>query len=115
LRFGWLTVSDIRLWLSAVDCTLFNYLEILTSGAATLARSWGTPVLIPVRLDTVDLDEPSPLVFRFSEFGTDFAEKLEIASRTKHGFVDASPWREKTSWSCIAKKTVEAYAFALGQ
>ena len=61
---GW-PRRDLREWLSAADAVLFNYRAIFTSGAACLARSYGVPMLMPRRLQTVELDEPSPLVFRF--------------------------------------------------
>ena len=60
----WLDDATLRVWLSASDCSIFNYRDIFTSGAAALARSYGLPLLIPRRLASADLDEPHPHVFR---------------------------------------------------
>jgi glycosyltransferase involved in cell wall biosynthesis len=109
LRFGWVPDEQLKLWLSAADCVLFNYRAIFTSGAACLARSFGVPLLIPERLRTVDLDEPSPLVFRFEGFEGDFSEKLADATRVSPDYFAASPYREKCAWSRVARSTVEVY------
>ena len=69
----WLDDAALQLWLSACDCSIFNYRDIFTSGAAALARSYGVPLLIPRRLDAADLDEPHPHVFRFDTLDTDSA------------------------------------------
>ncbi len=108
-RLGWLSDDDLGIWLSAADAVIFNYRTIFTSGAASLARSWGVPVLLPARLDTVFLDEPSPRVFRFEGFGSDFAEKLTAALSIERSFAAAADWRGKTSWDLIAGLTVRAY------
>ena len=67
IRFelAWQPDEALERWLAAADCVLFHYRAIFTSGAACLARSLGIPILIPRRLDTVDLAEPHRLVFRF--------------------------------------------------
>jgi hypothetical protein len=77
-----LDLETLRLWLSASDCAIFNYREIFTSGAATLARSYGIPLLIPRRLAVPDLDEPHPRVLRFEALDTDFTAQLERALAT---------------------------------
>jgi glycosyltransferase involved in cell wall biosynthesis len=114
LRFGWLSDADLATWLSAADCVLFNYRTIFTSGAACLARSRGVPIVIPARLETVDLDEPCPTVFRFDHPGGDLAEKLAAALSTRSDYDAAAGWREKTSWPAVARLTAAAYRDALG-
>lgn len=94
---------------SGADCVLFNYKAIFTSGAACLSRSFGVPLLIPKRLRTVDLDEPSPLVFRFEDLGTDFTRMLREAARTLPDYAGAGAYREKCSWSRVARRTAEIY------
>ena len=64
--------------LRAADCVIINYRELLTSGAASLARSFGVPLLIPARLNTVNLGEPVPRVFLFQS-PAEFAELLPKA------------------------------------
>jgi glycosyltransferase involved in cell wall biosynthesis len=114
-RAGWLTDADLREWLSATDAVLFNYRAIFTSGAACLARSCGVPILIPSRLATVELDEPSPFVLRFSDLETDLPRKLEQALQTKPDYDAAAPWREATAWPRIAAATAEVYREALAK
>ena len=36
--------DELHLWLSACNCTLYNYSRILTSGSACMARSLGIPM-----------------------------------------------------------------------
>ena len=114
-RFGWLADDELKLWLSAADVTVFNYRQIFTSGAANLARSWGLPIVLPSRLDTVELDEPSPFVHRFQSFETDFAACLHHALEVPSSFSSAKTWRESRSWDAVARLTADGYRMALGR
>jgi glycosyltransferase involved in cell wall biosynthesis len=114
LRLQWLTDPELALFLSAADCSLFNYGTIFTSGAAALARSWGLPILLPTRLDTVDLAEPDRRVMRFEALDARFAQKLEAALSVTPDYNSAGCWREKTSWPRIADATVTGYREVLG-
>lgn len=114
-RFGWLEDAQLKLWLCAADAAIFNYRTIFTSGAATLARSWGLPILLPKRLDTVVLDEPTPFVHRFDSPGTDFSAKLEAAFDTTPNFSAAELWRAATSWDAVARLTADGYRMALAK
>lgn len=105
----WLSDEDLHEWLSAVDCSIFNYKEIFTSGAAALARSFGVPLLIPSRLTAADLAEPHSHVFRFENLETDFADRLREALATPVDYEAAGAWREATSWSEVAAKTAAVY------
>jgi len=105
----WLDDADLRIWLSASDCSIFNYREIFTSGAAALARSYGLPLLIPRRLTTVDLDESHPHVFRFDALRTDFSAQLERALATPFDYAIAREWRQKTCWQRVAESTALVY------
>jgi hypothetical protein len=95
LRLEWLPDEQLRLWLSAANAAIFNYRTIFTSGAASLARSWGVPILIPRRLHTVDLAEPNARVHRFESFATDFgaalASALAIPARPRPGRISRAP------------------------
>jgi glycosyltransferase involved in cell wall biosynthesis len=113
-RLQWLSVELLRLWLSAANVTIFNYRNVFTSGAANLARSFGIPILIPRRLDTVILDEPTPYVRRFASFSTDFGEELAEALAVQSDFAAASSWRESCGWDEIARLTVDGYRYAIG-
>jgi len=111
IRFdlSWQTDEALERWLAAADCVLFHYRAIFTSGAACLARSLGIPILIPHRLDTVDLAEPHPLVIRFDDLETDFPAALEAALAVRPDPAAAADWRQMTAWSRIAEETARVY------
>ncbi len=105
----WMSDEELRVWLSAVDCTIFNYRDIFTSGAAALARSMGVPILIPTRLRAADLHEPHHLVHRFDSLDIDFKVHLEAALCQTSSYEEAEQWRLNTSWYEVAKATKQAY------
>jgi glycosyltransferase involved in cell wall biosynthesis len=110
LRIGeWLKPADLRLWLSASDATVFNYRDILTSGAGCLARSFGLPILFPARLDAVDIGEPHASVFRFQSLIEDFPTLLGRAVARGLRYAEAAEWREQTKWSAVAAATAKVY------
>ena len=109
LKLAWLTDEQLGVWLSAADAVILNYREIFTSGAATLARSRGVPIVLPRRLTTVDLAEPSPFVHRFESFETDFAAALAAALGTPSDYNSAASWREATAWPRLARATLGIY------
>ncbi|MEO6753387.1 MAG: hypothetical protein ABIP85_16545, partial [Chthoniobacteraceae bacterium] len=112
-HFNWLDDTQLKLWLCAADIAIFNYPQIFTSGAANLARSWGLPMLLPKRLDTVELDEPSPFVHRFERLDSDFAATLDAAFRVSSDFAAAAPWRAGCTWDTVARLTADGYRMAL--
>lgn len=109
LDLAWQSDEALKRWLAAADCVLFHYQAIFTSGAACLARSLGIPILIPGRLDTVDLAEPHRLVFRFDTLEGDFRPALETALAAGPDYAAAAAWREATAWSRIAEQTAVVY------
>jgi hypothetical protein len=112
-RFEFLSDDALGLWLSAADLAIFNYREIFTSGAASLARSYGIPLLLPRRLDTVDLDEPTPYVRRFTDLATDFRSELNAALSNPPDFAAAASWRHASNWDRIAELTMDGYRCAI--
>ena len=112
-EFRWLSNERLRLWLSTADAVLFNYRQVFTSGAAGLTRSWGLPMLLPSRLDTLELDEPTPFVRRFSSFEKDFAHQLDAALAVRPDYHAARSWRERCSWDRVAALTAAGYRSAL--
>ncbi len=115
VRFEWLDDRLLRDYLCAADCAIFNYRKIFTSGAANLARSWGLPMLLPRRLDTVVFDEPCPLVHRFEAIENDFATCLSAALSNKADFEAAAGWRTATDWNRVAKLTLDGYRRAMAR
>lgn len=105
----WLDDAALRIWLSAVDCTIFNYRDIFTSGAAALARSYGLPIVLPKHATTVDLAEPYPGVVRFESVDADLRAALEQALAMRPDYALARQWREQTSWPHVAEATARVY------
>jgi glycosyltransferase involved in cell wall biosynthesis len=110
-RLGWLEDGDLRRWLSAADAVIFNYRAIFTSGAACMARSFGLPLLLPARIETVDLGEPDPRVFRFQN--DTFIETLHHALSVAPDYSAAAGWRKQTAWETVAAQTAHVYERAL--
>lgn len=113
LRFAFQTDEQVRLWFSAADCVIINYETIFTSGVASLARSYGLPVLLPSRSGTVDLQEPHPSVFRFDSVEGNFGEKLQSALLFKPSYAAAEGWRKSIAWDRIATDTRRIYDKAM--
>jgi glycosyltransferase involved in cell wall biosynthesis len=109
LRLARLDDAELAQWLSAADCVLFNYRDVFTSGAAALARSWGVPILLPARLTTVALDEPSPYVLRFQNLGEELPGLLMRALATPSDYSAGAGWRQATAWHHIAEQTISVY------
>ena len=109
LRLDFVTNEELRQWLASSDCCLFNYEKILTSGSVHPPRSLGIPILLPDRLDTLELDEPSPRVIRFRTFAPNFHNQLLQCLDIGCDYDSAADWRESHAWSRIAEQTVELY------
>jgi glycosyltransferase involved in cell wall biosynthesis len=115
LHLGWLSEAALRAWLSAADCALFNYRSIFNSGSAPTARAFGVPVLLPARLETVELGEPHPRVIRFRGFEEDFGARLREALALGRDDKSGREWREATSWESVAEITAGAYRRAVAE
>ena len=108
-------LSDVELSLriAAADVVLFNYRRIFTSGSACLARSLGKKILLPARLQTIDLMEPSSTVFRFET--AEFDTALDRALAAPEDSAGTTAWRSATSWHSVALKTADIYRRILGE
>ena len=80
------------------DCMLFNYRQILTSGSASLARSWGIPMALPARLTTVDLMEPCANVVRFADTPEAMLAAVRQAAAAGPMPAAAAHFRAATAW-----------------
>ncbi len=109
VRFAWLDDQALANWLSAADVVVFNYRAILVSGAATLARSLGKAIVLPERLETIDLEEPHPLVFRFDDLRGNFLAQIESALAGGSRPDLAAEWRAHHAWDNVARLTREVY------
>ncbi len=107
----WLPADDLARWLSACNVVIFNYQRILVSGAALMARQVGIPILLPERLQTIELGEPVSSVFRFAAMDEEFLPVLEQALGASREPDDA--WLASHSWKNVAAKTIAVYETAL--
>lgn len=96
-------------WMTAADSMLFNYRSILTSGSACLARSWGVPIALPARLNTVDLMEPCANVVRFGDAPGSLLAAVRQAAAVGHLPEEAARYRAATAWDEIARQTANMY------
>jgi len=110
---GFLSDEDLVAHLAASDVAVFNYRKIFASGAATLARSAGLPILLTDRADTVELGEPTPAVIRFANDAESLADDLEQAFQQGWCHDEAAEWRKATSWHRVAGLTATTYQQAL--
>lgn len=101
--------AELARWLTAADCMLFNYHEILTSGSACLARSWGVPIALPARLGTVDLMEPCANVVRFDDTPEAMLAAVRRAVAAGPLPEAAAHYRAATAWEEIARQTAGVY------
>lgn len=112
-RFEHVPDEQLSLWLGACNCVLFNYRQIFTSGAASLARSCGVPILLPGRLRTLDLGEPDARVARFGNI-EELQAAVPAAIKLGTDHASAAAFRASCSWNVIAAKTHQLYTSLLG-
>lgn len=99
--------KDLLKWIKAADACLFHYKEIFTSGSAILARGIGTPILFPERCNTVDLQEPSSHVIRYSQLNDSFF--MQLNDLPDGPPEDLDTFIENHCWNKIAKDTLSVY------
>lgn len=108
LRFERPSDEQLAAMLTCATVIIINHREALTSGAACLARSLGAKILLPARLDTVDLMEPHPSVFRFISVEADFDRALSKSINAPQSTTDTT-WLADTSWVHVAGLHIDAY------
>ena len=113
LELKWMPDVDLAVRMAAADAVLFNYQREFTSGAGCLARSLGRKIVLPAHIDTVDLMEPAPTVFRFHTVETDLPEVLARAVAAPEDPAGTAAWRADTSWQTVARQTAAIYRQAL--
>lgn len=102
--------TELACWLDACDATLFNYRAILTSGGACLARSRGCPILLPKRLDTIDLGAESDGILFFDEISDSSFDSALMSIPPRQTIMDqAAKYRSECSWERVAELTRKVY------
>jgi glycosyltransferase involved in cell wall biosynthesis len=108
--------ADVQLYLNAADLVVLPFRDILNSGSALLALSFGRPVLVPALGAMIDLrDAVGDAWVRTYEgpLGSEtLREGLRWARQTPRS---EAPPLEGLDWPSIARRTVEVYETVLGR
>lgn len=103
--------DEVQLYLNAADVVVLPYEDILTSGSAVLAMSFGRPVVAPsIRCLPELLSFQLELLYDSSE-PTALRSTLEDATKTNLNQLGTKAAMEsnKYDWKCIAEKTASVY------
>lgn len=68
-------------YMNAADCVVFNYNQILTSGGAELAKSYGRPIIAPNVGCLSELDEENATLFNSQEKLMQLLSEFEIQQK----------------------------------
>ena len=111
LFFEFIPDDEVQVYMNASDVVVLPYRNILTSGAALLAMSFGKPVIAPAIGAIQDiLDEKGSFIFDPSESdglvkSMQSALSIDLIKMGKHNFRLA----QKLHWSDIGKQTYHVY------
>lgn len=103
--------DDIQLYMNAADIVVLPYKDVLTSGAAILAMSFGKPIIAPsIGCITDTLDNKGSFLYTGDNLSEAMRSVLRIDRETlldmgKHNLKLV----EKFGWSIVAKKTYDTY------
>lgn len=105
--------EDFQLYLNAADVVVLPFLNILTSGSAITAMSFGRPVIVPRAGCLPELVDDS-MAFLYDPQQSDELKAAMVDAQT-HDLVAAgrAAYRRATSlsWDSIARLTLEAYRY----
>lgn len=110
-RLQFIPDDEVQLYLNAADVVVLPYEDILTSGSAVLAISFGRPVIAPsIKCLPELLSFQLELLYRTSE-PTALRSTLEDATKTDLNQLGTKAAIEsnKYDWKCIAEKTASVY------
>jgi glycosyltransferase involved in cell wall biosynthesis len=103
---------DVQLYFEAADWVVLPYRDVLTSGSALLALSFGRPVVAPRRGCLADLDETDGVLRYEPDHPGALAHALLHATR-----LDAHCWRpralaaaRRADWGDIARAYARIFA-----
>jgi glycosyltransferase involved in cell wall biosynthesis len=118
LHLEYIPDEELQFFLNAADAVVMPYRDILTSGSAVMAMSFGRPIVAP-RIGTLrdvvgddggflyEPDQPSGLADALQEaIG---AERAELEAIGERNFERAREW----SWDSVARQTHELYCEVL--
>lgn len=112
LRADDISDDDLQLYLNAADVLAFPFKQVLTSGSAILAMSFGRPVIAP-RLGCLPelVGEDAGFLYEPGDV-SGLASAIEQAARADLGNMGASAARRATaaSWRGLALGTLEVYS-----
>ena len=116
LRLTFIPDNEVQLYLNAADVVVLPYRDILTSGAAILAMSFGRPVIAPrlgCMVETID-EGKGGYLYDPKQEGDLFramqeALKADLAAMGKYNLNKV----RKLDWDEIARMTLEVYKSVL--
>ncbi len=105
--------EDFQIYLNAADVVVLPFLEVLTSGSAITALSFGRPVIAPAMGCLPELlDNNMGIVYDPSEAGALGQAMQTIRERDVAACSRAAYRRARSlSWDAIARLTLEAYRY----
>ena len=111
-QFGWLSDQEMQHWICASDCVLAWHRASSGSGILNLVRGLGVPIVLPSRLDEIELNEPSPWVIRFDESAPPsriLAALTHSASLPRAGAAELHSWADSCSWNSVGRSHLTVY------
>jgi glycosyltransferase involved in cell wall biosynthesis len=110
---GFVPDDRVQVYMNACDAVVLPYRDILTSGAAVLAMSFGKACIAP-RLGCINdlLDEHGAVLYDADEadgleraLAESVARRSELAVMGRHNLAQIEPW----SWDRMAQMTLDVY------
>jgi len=108
--------DEIQMFMSASDCVVLPYRDLLTSGALVLAMSFGRGCLVPDHPSMTEVMSPAcGLVYPGDEGGLEQGLRDALSSAERLAGMGESALERSRGWSWgeIASETAEVYRGAI--
>jgi glycosyltransferase involved in cell wall biosynthesis len=111
-HLGFVPDRDVQRFLKAADFVVLPYRDVLTSGAALLALSFGCPLVVPRRGCLAELEHEGCAI----GYDPDASDGLRAALAAAAGVTDLDPWQQRAAaaaqrraWEPIAAAYAHIY------
>lgn len=114
LHFGFVPDDDVQIYMNASDVVALPYLDVLTSGAAVLAMSFGKPCVAPRSGCLPDVLSSQPELLYNPDDHSGLRSALEMAL-TKESSISSLGLQnlakaQQWSWESVANSTLDLYS-----